>query len=446
MIRRELGCIKLKDDQYEACKKLHVGSILLGGVGSGKTYTSIFWAEQYYSQGMPIIVITTAMKRDLIESGKSKPDWQSSLEDCGIDDYIIDSWNNIKKYVDITNTCFIFDEQRVVGYGAWSKHFIQIARYNDNKWILLSATPGDVWMDYLPTFIANGFFSNKSQFIKNHVEYDRWAKYPKIKAYHKTAVLEKYRKSIIVNMKDNRDTERIRNRHRVAAPVDKLKELDKTRINYLTGEPILNAPEYISLVRRLIFSDEGRKQKAKSIISNHNKIIVFYNFNFELDILKDICTELGRSYTEWNGNRHDKIEEESDKWIFLVQYTAGAEGWNCITCDTILFYSLNYSYRKMEQAEGRIDRSNTPFKSLYYELLISDTKLDKDIMKAIQSKKRFNESAWVKKQVGDFKTKEETDDPFHGKYLSNGSEEKDKRNLSRSSSIKKRPYGYSRHS
>lgn len=401
MIPKKLGIISLKPEQYEACGKLKSGSILMGGVGSGKTYTSIFWAASQYgvdffTEDRPLVVITTAMKRDLIERGADKPDWQQSLENCGITNYIVDSWQNIEKYEHIKNSVFIFDEQRVVGYGKWGKSFIRTC-WKDNKWILLSATPGDVWMDYMTVFIANRFYRNKTDFTSRHVVWDPYVKFPKVKKYIGTAVLEKYRNQIVVPMTDNRKT--VRHRDYIYAEYDSfaLDTLAKTRWNPYTDEPILNVAEYTQLVRRIVNTDPSRVRKAEDYILKHNKTIVFYNFNYELDILKGICEKHKLLYKEWNGSRHEHIPNE-DKWVYLVQYTAGAEGWNCITANSILFYSVNYSYRKMEQAEGRIDRSNTKFTDLYYVYLTSLSKVDKDILKAVKEKKRFTEAAWGKKQ------------------------------------------------
>lgn len=401
MVPYKLGNIQLKNEQHEACSKLKSGSILMGGVGSGKTYTSIFWAASqygadYFTKDRPLVVITTAMKRDLIEVGHEKPDWQESLDNCGITNYIVDSWQNIEKYQEIKNTVFIFDEQRVVGYGKWGKAFIRIC-WKENKWILLSATPGDTWMDYMTVFIANKFYRNKSDFTNRHVVWDPFVKFPKVKKYIGTAVLEKYRNSIIVPMKDNRHTVRHRDYIYADYSAKALKDLADTRWNPYTDEPILNIAEYTQLVRRIVNTDPSRIQLAEQYLLENDKIIVFYNFNYELDILKDICQKHGLLYKEWNGSRHDLIPKE-DNWVYLVQYSAGSEGWNCITSNYILFYSINYSYRKMEQAEGRIDRSNTDYTDLYYIYLTSLSKVDKDILKAVKDKKLFTEAAWAKKQ------------------------------------------------
>ena len=375
---------ELYPHQIEALDKLSSGAILYGDVGSGKTLTSL----AFYIKNCPerkLYVITTAKKRD---SG----DWEEEAAMLGIQSIVVDSWNNIQKYKSNRNAFFIFDEQRVVGYQAWSKAFIFIAK--NNQWILLSGTPGDVWSDYIPVFCANGFYRNKTDFIEQHVEYDRFSKYPKIKAYHNEGKLMKLRRKILVPMKIVRKT--TRNRKHVKTEFDKkmYKEVMANRWNVFTESPIQNASEYTQVLRQLVATHHDRVWHAKWIMDVHDKIIVFYNYNYELDILMNVCNELGKTHAQWNGRKHEPIPD-TDEWIYLVQYTAGAEGWNCTETNVMLFYSLNYSYRIMEQAEGRIDRINTKFTQLEYFYLTSTSSIDNSVRKAIESKKRFNESVWA---------------------------------------------------
>jgi hypothetical protein len=378
---------KLYPHQDEALRKIKSGSILNGGVGSGKTITSLVFYKNHHSS-KKLYVITTAKKRD---SG----DWEEDAAKVGVKIQIVDSWNNIKNYMHLENCFFIFDEQRVVGYSAWGKSFITICR--KNKWILLSATPGDTWMEYMTTFIANGFYRNKSDFVDQHVEFDQWVKYPKIKAYHNVDKLMRLRRQILVPMHFERKTKR----HRQFIPsnydTNLYAKVMRDRWNVFEDKPIENGSEFMQCLRKLTAADEDRKFNAKFLMDIHDRLIVFYNYNYERDILISIANELGKPYWEWNGHAHDDVPNR-DKWLYLVQYTAGAEGWNCITTNTILFYSLNYSFKIVEQAEGRIDRINTSYTDLEYYFLTSEAQIDKDIYKAIKTKEKFNESAWLKRR------------------------------------------------
>jgi glutaredoxin-related protein len=378
---------KLYPHQEEALLKIKSGSIVNGGVGSGKTLTSLAFYKENYSD-RKLYVITTAKKRD---SG----DWEEDAEKLGVKIEIVDSWNNIKNYTTFKDSFFIFDEQRVVGYSAWGKAFITIAR--NNRWILLSATPGDTWLEYMTVFIANGFYRNKTDFYDQHVELDQWVKYPKVKQYHNVGKLMRIRKEILVPMHFERKTKR----HRQLIPstynIELYEKVMKHRWNIFEDKPIENGSELLQALRKLVATDEDRIFNAKFLMDIHDRLIVFYNFNYERDVLIDIANDLGKEYWEWNGHAHEDVPD-TEKWLYFVQYTAGAEGWNCITTNTILFFSMNYSFKITEQAEGRIDRLNTPFVDLEYYFLTSESQIEKDIYKAIKTKEKFNESAWLKRR------------------------------------------------
>ena len=338
-----------------------------------------------------LYIITTARKRDTLEWNKELgPFLLSTSEEVpkynNVNVYV-DSWNNVEKYVGVKDAFFIFDEQRVVGYGKWAKSFIKITK--QNNWILLTATPGDNWSDYIPVFIANGFYKNKTAFTRRHIVYSRFTKYPKIDRYVDTQFLEKLRDKIIVHMHYEKRT--IPHKKTILLPHDKEKEkrVLVDRWDIFKEEPIQNVAGVCYLLRRVTNTDPRRIEELKRLIRKHPKTIIFYNFNYELELLRQVAEDMGIKQTEWNGHNHEAIPK-TKKWVYLVQYTAGAEGWNCIETDTIIFYSQNYSYKTMKQAAGRIDRMNTPFTDLYYYYLRSSAKIDIAIAKALNTKKNFN--------------------------------------------------------
>ena len=395
--------------QMDAVKKMTNGCILNGGVGSGKSRTGLYY--YFKEQGGSInpdyvpmkhkpkdlYIITTARKRDDLEwEGELVPFLLSTHPDQNVfygNKVVVDSWNNIKKYSDISGAFFIFDEQRVVGSGAWVKSFLKIARGND--WILLSATPGDTWSDYIPVFIANGFYKNKSEFSREHVVYSRFSKYPKIDRYLNTGRLVRLRNRILVDMDFTRHTIPHHEDVYCRYDISKYKDAIKTRWDPYKNEPIQQASGLCYILRRVVNEDESRQRALLEIFEKHPKMIVFYNFDYELDILKGIYYGNNCEIAEWNGHAHQPIPQ-SERWVYLVQYTAGCEGWNCVKTDTIVFYSQNYSYKVMEQASGRIDRLNTPFRDLYYYHLKSRSGIDLAISKALKEKKQFNERKFVK--------------------------------------------------
>ena len=399
--------IELYSNQIEAVDKLKNGSILCGSVGSGKSRTALAYfffkvckgsapinGEGHWGlmqEARDLYIITTAKKRDSLE-------WEEECHMFNLSDdpdnsmngvkVTVDSWNNIKKYVNVYGAFFIFDEQRVVGKGSWVKTFLKITR--KNKWILLSATPGDTWSDYIPVFIANGFYKTRSEFNERHCVFNRFVKYPQVDRYIGLRTLMDHRKDITVYM----DVSRKAVKHRITEKVGYDRALYLTvfrrRWDPYDNEPIAETGKLCYLLRRVSNDNEARIQKLSYILDEHKTAIVFYNFNYELDALRDFLDRNEILYSEWNGQKHEDVPV-GDRWVYLVQYTAGAEGWNCITTDTIIFYSLNYSYRVTVQAEGRIDRMNTPYQDLYYYYIKSNAPIDVAITAALAKKENFNE-------------------------------------------------------
>ena len=388
----------LFEHQRLAVEKLKTGSILVGGVGSGKSRTALAYfitkecggklGDIKLKHRKDLYIITTARKRDTLE-------WErecalfliTNKPDIGIATVKVDSWNNIGKYTNIENAFFIFDEQRVVGYGAWTKSFLKITK--TNNWILLSATPGDTWMDYLPVFIANGFYKNKTEFTRRHVVYSRFCKFPKVDKYVDCGRLIKFRREITVDMFFERHTVAHNKTITVGHNKVLVDQVMKDRWDPFKNEPVTDAGNLCYLLRKIVNSDTRRLDAICELTKEHPKIIIFYNFNYELEMLRDLGRDLEIRTAEWNGHKHEPIPN-TDKWLYFVQYTAGAEGWNCIETNVIVFFSQNYSYKIMTQAAGRIDRLNTPYKDLYYYHLRSNAKIDLAIKRALSNKRDFN--------------------------------------------------------
>lgn len=388
---------------------MHNGCILNGGVGTGKSRTALAYYHclvcggrikpQFVLMQHPIdlYIITTARKRDTLEwEGEMVPfllynDGESEIPYKGLT-VKVDSWNNISKYAKVSGAFFIFDEQRLVGNGAWVHAFYKIAK--NNQWILLSATPGDTWTDYIPVFVANGYYKNRTEFMNSHCQMKKMGTYWKVDRYFGIKKLEKIRDAILVNMEYKKPADP----HHIDILCEydrgKYRELQRTKWNPWKSEPCQNAGSVCYVLRRLVNSDPSRRYQLLELLDDHPKVIIFYNFDYELDSMKQLFSETDIKYAEWNGHKHEPVPT-GKKWCYLVQYSAGGEGWNCITTDTIIFYSQNYSYKVMTQAAGRIDRLNTPFKDLYYYHLKSKAPIDVAISRAIKEKKIFNEKKFV---------------------------------------------------
>lgn len=404
--------VKLSDYQIDAVTRLKTGSILCGGVGSGKSRTALAYYMFDVCHGivplngmddyvpmqdpMDLYIITTARKRDTLEWERECLPfllYDPDQEFCKVR-VIVDSWNKIQQYIDVKNCFFIFDEQRVIGYGAWVKAFLKIVKHN--RWILLTATPGDNWMDYIPIFIANGFYRNKTQFINEHVVFSRFAKYPKVERFLGIPKLIRLKDSILVNMDYQKKTVMHHINLEVGYDRGNYRDALNDRWDIFKDEPCIDASSMCYVLRRIVNESKERRDQIAELINNIPKLIIFYNFDYELELLRDICKNTCRTpYSEWNGHKHEPIKLNEEYWVYLVQYTAGAEGWNCIETNSVAFYSPSYSYKTTVQAAGRIDRLNTPYTDLYCYHLLSNSTIDKAIWKCLEDKKNFNEKIFM---------------------------------------------------
>lgn len=387
------------------------GTILGGGVGTGKTLTSLAYYVKVVCGGSiddfsvpmahpkDLVVITTAKKRNTY-------DWQNEALHLGIFEdpevsyghrsFTVDSWNNLHKYVGTKDTFFIFDEQRLVGSGAWVKAFLKIARDEPtNEWVLLSATPADSWMDYAPVFIANGFYRNRTDFIEEHVVYTFQGKYRKIRGYYGVKKLQRYRDQIFVDMPYERHTTRHIVEVEVGHDETMFNAVWRRRWNVYDDCPLVDVSEMYRVARRVVNEDGRRLDAIAEIFEKHPRLIVFYNFDYELELLRTLHSRLDVVVAEYNGHRHEEVPG-TEKWVYLVQYTAGAESWNCTATNAVVYHSLNYSHKIFEQTQGRIDRMNTPFDDLWYYVLKSNSKIDTRIWGVVKQKKSFHEGRNVK--------------------------------------------------
>jgi hypothetical protein len=403
---RKVTRYKVKPYQQDAVKRMKNGCILNAGVGTGKSFMGLlyYWTEvcdgvytddEYkpMKNPRPLLIITTPKKRDSLEWEKDMSPFLLSPDDDA-NPYSndapvrIDSWQNIKKYTNVVGYFVIFDENCLSSWGTWTKSFLKIAK--KNQWILLTATSGDNWSDMAPMFIANGFFKNKTEFKEQHVIMNPFTRYPSIKGYFNQGKLIKYRKQITVTVNEPRTTIAIHKDIRCDYDKETEKIVLRGRWHPFEDRPLRDATEMAVVMRKIAFGDISRIEKVKELHEVNPKIIIFYDYNFELDMLINMCETEGYSYAQWNGHKHEHIPDE-EKWIYLVQYTSGNAAWNCTSTNCMIFFNDNYSYKKMKQAAGRIDRLNTPYHELFYYHLTSSSFIDKRIKKTLLDKSAFND-------------------------------------------------------
>lgn len=397
--------------QKEAVGKMKNGCILNGSTGSGKSRTGLYYYFSKYGGSIDpdyipmrhkpkppdLYIITTPKKRDDLEfEGELIPFLLSTNPKNNYfygNKVVIDSWQNIKKYADVKDSFFLFDEDKVTGSGVWVKTFLKIAK--NNEWIILSATCGDTWLDFVPVFVANGFYKNRSEFNREHVKFSPYTKFPKVEGYYNTGRLIRLRNKILVDMEFKRHTIPHHEDVFVRYDISKYKDAMRLRWDPYRNEPIQQASGLCYVLRRIVNEDESRQKALLEIFEKHPKMIVFYSFDYEREILLNLAYGNDVEVAEWSGHAHQEIPN-SKQWVYLCQYTSACEGFNCIKTDTIVFYSQTYSYKTLAQAEGRINRLNTPFIDLYYYHLRSRSGIDLAISKALSQKKKFNERKFAK--------------------------------------------------
>ena len=280
--------VDLYNHQIDAIEKLRSGSILCGGVGSGKSRTALAYYFLKECEGKikingqggyspmkkpkALYIITTARKRDEL-------DWERECIPFLIEGVLVDSWNNIMKYKTVKDAFFIFDESRVCGSGSWVKSFLKITQ--QNKWVLLSATPGDTWMDYIPVFVANGFYKNRTEFLRRHVVYNNFSKFPKIDHYVEVGKLIRLRDEVIVHMRFRRNTIS----HDQIIITDFNRDLFNAvmikRWNPYEEKPIKDVGELCYLMRRVVNTDPSRLEAIFDLMRKHSKLIIFLYFCYE---------------------------------------------------------------------------------------------------------------------------------------------------------------------
>lgn len=387
----EYALKKLRPAQRDAVDRMHDGCVLLGRTGSGKTMTALgYWLKVHAQQDL--YVVTTPAKRDAME-------WEGDSAKLG--QYLpperVVSWNKIKDFEYLESAFVVFDEQRVSGSGKWVKSFLKIAKSND--WILLSATPGDVWIDWLPLFIANGFYRTRTQFTDRHVIWDPHTRYPRIKRYIEEDRLERCQEAICVYLASPNPISRMVHDELVSYDSRKYAEVTRKRWNPFEVRPMMDAGELCRVQRRIVLENVCREEALERLLKGHPRALVFYSYNYELEAIKAVCERLGRSYGQRNGHRHDPVPVSKEPWVYIVQYQS-ADAWNCISTNIAILYSLPYSWRQQEQAMGRIDRMNTPFDELHYYRLMTDSTIDNAILACLDRKETFNERVYENAQKG----------------------------------------------
>lgn len=145
--------------------------------------------------------------------------------------------------------------------------------------------------------------------------------------------------------------------------------------------------------------NENKLNALKEIMeSTNNRLIIFYNFTKEKDLIVDICKKLNKSYSIINGEIKDlKAYEDNEDSITIVQYQAGAMGLNLQKANKIIYFTLPLSSELFEQSKKRIHRIGQVDTCFYYYLLAKGT-IEESIYKTLLMRKDYTNELYRKEQ------------------------------------------------
>lgn len=165
------------------------------------------------------------------------------------------------------------------------------------------------------------------------------------------------------------------------------------------GDTILSKRIYARMI--CSYLNKERLADFKDLLqSTEDRLIVFYNFNDELNTLQNIVFEMERPFSVVNGETKDltAYEEHGDS-ITFVQYQAGAMGLNLQKANKIIYFSLTDRSELFEQSKKRIHRIGQE-KPCFYYLMICPGTVEEDILHTLELRKDYTDELFKKYQEG----------------------------------------------
>lgn len=145
-----------------------------------------------------------------------------------------------------------------------------------------------------------------------------------------------------------------------------------------------------------IYSEAKLKAFSDLIDSTEDRLIVFYNFTQELNLMMSVCDNAGRPYSIVNGSKRDLTAyDKHDDSVTFVQYQAGAMGLNLQKACRMIFFTLPLSSELFEQAKKRIHRIGQDRSCFYYELICKGT-IEEKILATLNMRKDYTEELFRK--------------------------------------------------
>lgn len=145
--------------------------------------------------------------------------------------------------------------------------------------------------------------------------------------------------------------------------------------------------------------NKDKRNKFKELVeSTQDRLIVFYNYNAELEALKRICDTLKRPYSQVNGQVKDLYAYENENnSITLIQYQAGAKGLNLQKANKIIYFTLTDKCEDWMQSQKRIHRIGQD-KTCFYYILMCKGSIEEDVYSALQRGTDFTDELFLEKE------------------------------------------------
>ena len=429
---------QIVDEKYEDSKALFMQ------MGTGKTFVSMAFFEK--SERAKLLVVCLATKVD---------DWNRDLTDeLGLDEvvslnkgtkknrelmedaqYLVisfeSSWRLDKELVAWVDddTYIIVDESHKIKNPSSKvgKFMRKLGAKTDYKTILTGTPQSNGYIDYYNQFHFLGYLDmNQTNFKKRYaitqmMQYGAGPIFQEIIGYRNTEELDEMIHNHSVFYDRKLDDEELPDEIPVYFPSypkyrkisnDKVYEFkDGTLEIYDTlGAGVMLqrqlASGYISKGGNTEVLDKSKLDWMRDFLEGYDeRVVVFYNYNAELEQLKQLLERLDRPYSEYNGHRKDlRAFQESSEGVVLANYGSASTGINdFVIASTMVMYSLTTSYIDFEQAKKRIDRIGQTKKPLFYFLIMKGT-IDARVYHSLQEGKDFDERMYAEHEgwnVGD---------------------------------------------
>ena len=161
----------------------------------------------------------------------------------------------------------------------------------------------------------------------------------------------------------------------------------------LTGDSTLSKRLYARMLCSA-YSKDKISRLIDLVNSTSDRVIIFYNFNTELEALRKVLFD--RTISIVNGQVKDlKAYENNDNSVTLIQYQAGAMGLNLQMANRIIYFSLPERSELFEQSKARICRIGQE-KQCYYHIMMCHKSVEEKIYECLLMRKDYTDELFRK--------------------------------------------------